>query len=101
MKNRIDSKGNYLVIGTTAEGVITTGNNLFPKKNIFVKPEKSSYSIESKSKYREFSKQIAERVSNTKLIAKESKEIELLKRKYTAKVIADSLNKVIINTTVE
>ena len=101
MKNRKDSKGNYLVIGTTAEGVITTGNKLFPKKDIFVKPEKSSYSIENKSKYREFSKQIAERVSNIKLIAKQSKEIELLKRKNTAKVIADALNKVIINTTVE
>lgn len=101
MKNRKDDKGNYLVIGTTAEGVITTGNTLFPKKDIFVKPERSSYSIENKEKYREFSKNIAEKVSNIKLIQKQSREIELLKRKNCAKVIANSLNKVIINTTIE
>lgn len=101
MKNRKDSKGNYLVIGTTSEGVITTGNKLFPKKDIFVKPEKSSYSIENKNKYKEFSKIIAERVSNIKLIVKQSREIELLKRKNSAKVIAETLNKVILNTTVE
>ena len=65
-ENRKDDKGNYLVIGTTAEGVITTGNKLFPKKNIFVKPERSSYSIENKNKYKEFSKNIAEKVSNNK-----------------------------------
>ena len=94
-RNRLDS---FKVLKVSAEGNIMSQNITLPTKNQFAKVKQEAYSPENREKYRQFSKTIADKVSKYKDSEKRSRELELLVRKNSARVIANSLNKVIANS---
>ena len=98
MRYRVTNNNPVLIIGSSAEGKLSN-DRVLPKKNIFPKQQKEVYSIENKEKYKAFSKEIAYRVNNCKLLKQKDIEIELLKRKNSARIIAEKLNRILINTT--
>lgn len=104
MRHRITINNPVLVIGSSAEGKLSN-NRLLPNKNIYPKQERISYCKENKDRYREFSKSIETKVNafknNLKSLQVKNRNLELLVRKNTAKNIANSLNRIILNTKEE
>lgn len=92
-----------LVISVNSEGIVTTGNKLFPKKNVSVKLERTNKNTD-KEFFKSHQKKVLANKTYRETINKlqnEKRVLELNVRKNTARVIANSLNKVIINTTSE
>lgn len=99
MRNRI--KRHSLAISVTADGFIKKNLVELPKYKATEQDLMRRYS-KVKPKHREYSKSIANKVAafraTFKALEDKNRELEVLVRKNSARVISDSLNRVIINS---
>lgn len=88
----------FLIASVNSFGSLTTCQVPLPKKNKFVKPEKTDYGVERKHDYKALSEQIAKKVAEVQSLKKDNQKYKQLINRHALANVDKMFDKLIKNS---